>query len=140
MVQELKSWRGFIWFTAALAGFNILVLWLLYPESTFRRPTVQNVARETASDGKTESSCIKDNKPESRGVEHSVGMEALYGVETVNISNPSWSTIWTSFLKTDQEQSFVKVLLHPLIFITYPSVLWAIFIYGMALSPQVMLM
>jgi MFS family permease len=140
MEQYTGSWRNFVWLSAALAGFNALLLLATFPEPNFRRPTALQTLH-TAEEEKGNVSHIeqgKDTKDIVQDIESKPA--ALLGVQNVAVSNPSWKKILTTTTKVDVEVNLFKTLLHPVVFLTYPPVVWAIFIYGVALSPQIILM
>lgn len=141
MIQGAGSWRSFIWLSAALAGFNVIVLFLFYPESNFHRPTFEQIVNPVPSEEeKNMASHLEDGLKTTVEQEKEESLHNLYGAQSVKVSNPSWVETWTTFWTVDHDANFFKVLLHPIMFVTYPSILWAVFTYGVALSPQIILM
>lgn len=136
MLEGTNSWRDFVWFTAALAGFNLLVLFLAFPEPNFTRPSVLQAVHLTETD-KDDIKHVENEKSANGLISEPA---ALHGVQTVDISNPSWMRTLSTTWKVNHEVNLVKTFLHPLVFLTYPSVVWAIFLYGVSLSPQIILM
>lgn len=137
------TWRDFIWLSAALAGFNLILLILFYPESNFRRPPLptgfghySEESQKAANGYGNENS--EEKSTESR-VEHSSSIVDANDVQHVKYIKVPWHSIWFSFIKVDHSVNLLKAFLHPLVFLVYPPVVWAIFVYGAALSSQVIL-
>jgi hypothetical protein len=136
------TWRDYVWVSAALAGFNLVVMIIFYPESNFHRSHTV-IPEPVPSDRAQESTFADESSPdrEKHGASsHSaIEMSRPHGVQHVDHVRISWQSVWFSFLKVDSGASFIKVFLHPFVFLSYPSVLWGIFVYGAALSSQVIL-
>ncbi|KAG8630623.1 hypothetical protein KVT40_002242 [Elsinoe batatas] len=120
------TWRDFSWVCAALAGFNLVVIYLFYPESTFRRPMIYEVV---------DAEEIEKENDTRVGVVETEGL----GVQHVSHVQVSWPKVWTSLIRYDRSIGFFQAFTRQLAFILYPSVLWAVLVYGTALASQVIL-
>ncbi|KFZ24527.1 hypothetical protein V502_00993 [Pseudogymnoascus sp. VKM F-4520 (FW-2644)] len=144
MVQySLGTWRDFVWLSAALAGFNLILLILFYPESNFRRPPLPTKFRHHLEESQKAANDYSNDNSEGKStesrVEHSLSIVDPNDVQHVKHIKVPWHSIWFSFIKVDHSVNFLKAFLHPLVFLVYPPVVWAIFVYGAALSSQVIL-
>lgn len=144
MVQySLGTWRDFVWLSAALAGFNLILLILFYPESNFRRPPLPTKFRHHSEESQKAANDYSNENNEGKStesrVEHSSSIVDPNDVQHVKHIKVPWHSIWFSFIKVDHSVNFLKAFLHPLVFLVYPPVVWAIFVYGAALSSQVIL-
>jgi len=67
-------------------------------------------------------------------------------VETVSTDTPEYTIHLLPFkqrlsvIRYDGSIQFLKALVGPLLLLRHPSVLWAIYAYGCALSPQIIMM
>ncbi|KAF4550084.1 Hypothetical protein D9617_18g032750 [Elsinoe fawcettii] len=121
--QSPESWRDFSWLCAALAGFNLLAIYLFYPESSFRRQQIPNTT-------------VLVEKLEAGQHVENVEDRMVQQVNTVRIE---WSQVWTSIVRYDKTVSVIQACTRQLICLSYPSVLWAIFVYGTALASGIIL-
>ena len=146
MVQHLPgTWRDFVWLSAALAAANLVILILFCRESNFTRPSPQNPQVSNTSSQPDDTSEYLDSKlAHSDHAEESQEEPAKdlrpEGVEHFEHTPISWPAIWFSFIQNDHQVSWLKTFLHPFVFLSYAPVTWAIVIYGVHLSPQVILM
>lgn len=124
-----ETWRDFTWVCAGLAGFNLLAMYFFYPESNFRRPQVYEVA--VTNEEKVKSSTHLETATEKG--------EAPLGVQHVDHVQISWPRVWTSLIRTDSTMTTVRAFIRPLLTLAYPSVLWAVILYGTSLASQVIL-
>jgi len=140
------TWRDFVWVSAALAGFNLILLILFYPESNFRRPPLptghgqSSINSQDQGDLHRSESIIEGKSLESRAEMQNPAITDHNNVQHVNHINVPWRSIWFSFAKLDRSVNLFKAFLHPFVFLAYPQVVWAIFVYGASLASQVILM
>ncbi|KAH6953983.1 putative MFS transporter [Ilyonectria sp. MPI-CAGE-AT-0026] len=126
------TWRDFCWLCAALAGFDLLAIYFLYPESSFTRPhpTVPTPAADSVStpdDEKTaEQGAIATNLENAQG--HQVEENEDFVVEF------SYRQVATSFLHVNKSLSLFKAFAMPFAFLPSLIVLWVVFLYGSALA------
>ncbi|KKY18080.1 putative mfs transporter [Phaeomoniella chlamydospora] len=131
------TWRDFSWVCAALAGFNLLLMFFLYPESSFKRPNSAHGAHST-QDRTIEKLDKEDDRPSFEYNEQSdveVG-----GVQSFANAEVKWTKIWTSFIKYDTSIGLPVAFLRAIILVACPNVLWTIFVYGSSLAAQIILM
>ncbi|KAK5056799.1 hypothetical protein LTR84_012331 [Exophiala bonariae] len=133
------TWRDFTWICVGLAGFNAICIFLFYPESTFHRPDFRHA---------TQPSPVHDvdKSPDAELVETSPAQSAtatgdatLTRTDTVVVVQQRWSTIWTTTWRHNQQMSLWTAFMRPLAFLVYPAVLWTVFLYGLHLAAQVIL-
>jgi MFS family permease len=127
------TWRDYIWVCVGLAGFNVLALFFLYPESNYKRPA--NTTTTVMMSDENRMNLYEGNKPGS--------------LETENIHEDSdhvkavqkpWKEIWCSFATIDHSTPFLRTTWRPLIMLGCLDVLLAVYVYGTALAAQVILM
>lgn len=128
---EPGTWRNFVWLCAAIAGLNLVLLVLFYPESNFHRPRDAPVSREGSS---------TETDPEKAVSTHADEHAVSHGAQRVDTTHVPWTSIWFSYVTIDRVVSLPKTIVRPLAFLAFPNVLWAVFVYGTALSAQVILM
>lgn len=132
MVQDGPgTWRNFVWLSAAVAGLNFVLLVLFYPESNFHRPQDASMSPEKSS---------TENDTEKAVSAHATEHAMPHGTQQVDHVHVPWTSIWFSFITIDKTISMPKTILRPLAFLASPNVLWAVFVYGTALSAQIILM
>lgn len=129
------GWVDYVWVCAALAGCNLVLLYLLYPESNFDRPELP--AQDTLPLPAAPGADDLERKPTVFAVEDHNRLER---VDTVSVVDKPLTSVWTSFITVDHSVSFFRIVLHPLILLLCPDVLYAIFVYGTALASQIILM
>lgn len=130
MVQYTSNtWRSFVWLCLAVAVFNILLLVFLFPESNFQRPDVHPHMMqelETVADCKENESTFVENVPGAPPDEYTIHTPSLWDI--------------LPLIRYDEQTNFLLALISPLRLLTHPSILWVIFTYGIALSPQIIMM
>lgn len=125
MVQYLPtSWRAFMWLCFALAVADIGLMLFLFPESNFRRPEWDVPAIHLE---------VTETKAAQEMVEHA-SPEVVYTVH-----RPPFVDIIVP-VRLDRELNLFRAIVMPLRLLTRPAVIWVIFLYGCALSPQIILM
>lgn len=135
------TWRDYVWVSAALAGFNLILLILLYPESNFHRPHVEfgdhsATSRTDRGLDKGEELASHLDSTMEKGDDGVTG----HGIQHVDHIHVPWKSIWFSLFKVDHQVSFVTVAIRPLMSLIHPAVVWGVFVYGVALAAQVILM
>lgn len=139
------TWRDYVWVSAALAGFNLILVILFYPESNFHRPHVAISNHSAMTDKERTTSDTLEKTEETSSELISVvgrnGSSAMaHGVQHVDHVQVPWTSIWFSFLSIDAQVSFITVAARPLIALMHPAVVWGVFVYGASLAAQVILM
>lgn len=142
---SVGTWRDYIWVSAALAGFNLVVVILFYPESNFHRPHVAVESHSEVTDKEhTVSSIFEKTEGTSSHLDsaggENVSSHMAHGVQHVDHIKVPWTSIWFSFLRVDSEVSLMTVAVRPLIALIHPAVVWGVFVYGASLAAQVILM
>ncbi len=141
-----NTWRNGLWLCAGLCGLNIILLFFLYPESNFERKHAHEEGTGVDLPPKWDGA---EFKPEHLHIEPSLnheeqvkeaGIEDITAIHTVNVSNPSFKEIWFGALQVDHKVNFWKTMLHPIIYLASPSVLWAVVYYGIHLTCQLIMM
>ncbi|KAF2032571.1 putative MFS transporter [Setomelanomma holmii] len=125
------GWVDFIWVCAALAGANIVAIYLLYPESNFTRP---NVPVQHVPLPGTQSPGCEGEKGDMVRVEDA-------SRHYVSVVKKPWMSIWkpSSIFTINRDVSLPKTFVLPLKMLARPSVLLAVYIYGTSLASQVIL-
>ncbi|KAI5241796.1 MFS general substrate transporter [Aureobasidium subglaciale] len=146
MVQYSKgSWRDYVWLCAALAGFNLLLLIFLYPESNFNRPSIPHP--DTLTEDTETPYTSGEIKGNMKGDTAHLGFvepgndqhDTPIGVQHVDHIPVSWSRTCLSFFTVDHHVSLLTVAVRPLVVLIHPAVVWAVFVYGTSLAAQVIL-
>jgi len=141
IADTVNTWRNFSWLCAGIAGLNLILMFLLYPESSFARPPIHQPAPQPA-----EKADVEEAQPSSVGKQniqpaHVESQEDIsHGVQHVNHVQVPWTSIWFSSFRYNKSVGFLSILLRPTAFMVYPAVLWAVFMYGTSLASQVILM
>lgn len=125
------TWRDFVWLSAAIAGLNLVLLILFYPESNFHRPH---------DESSTQARNSSEGDAEKGTTEHIRERETSHGVQHIDHVQVPWTSIWFSFFTVDKTVNIFKTAVKPLAFLAIPNVLWAVFVYGTALSAQIIMM
>jgi hypothetical protein len=128
MVQYSPGgWKDFVWVCAALAGANLVAIYLLYPESNFIRPdsTIESDSQHGENSQAEKTTIVRTD---------------IISRHQVKVVPKPWPSIWTSIITVNQDASFFEISLRPLKMLLKPSVLLAVFVYGSSLAAQVILM
>lgn len=130
MQYSSGGWVNYVWVCAALAGANLVAIYLFYPESNFIRPEPPSRAIEPSSPDGKDSLAEKatDVRTETISPHH------------VRVVTKPWLSIWTSLITVNHDAAFFEICLRPLQLLLKPSVLLAVFVYGTSLAAQVILM
>lgn len=135
IANTADTWRNFSWVCAALAGLNLVLIFLAYPESTYHRTADQIVAANLQS---------VENTSEDKLGHAASHVESLsdipQGIQHVQHVEIKWRQVWFGPPRYDSGISFLKALLRPFASLLYPRVLWAVFVYGASLASQIILM
>lgn len=123
------TWRSFVWLCFALAMFNVHLMVFLFPESNFERPGPHSPAQELQN--------YPEYKEDTVFVESTA--ESVLEEDTYSIRKPSFREI-LQLIRWNKEVNFFKALMSPLKLLGYPSLLWAILVYAICLSPQIIMM
>ncbi len=124
----------FIWLSTALSGFNVLAMFLFFPDSTYHRPDDAHTPPVLPGSAGSEKAEAEDIERASEAAAGNTGAQESYVVPM------KMSRIWTSFFSVDRTVSLFKVFLRPLILLLCPEVLFATLLYGIALAAQIILM
>lgn len=132
------TWRDYIWLCAAVAGFDLIMLFFFYPESSFTRPPLPS--QESSVHNNAENANSKENI-DGMGQRIKTGSESIHSAEAPYTPiTVSWKEIWTSFIRYNPNVSLWRAFVIPFVFLASGQVLWLIFLYGCALASQVTLM
>ena len=134
------SWRSYFWLCFAVAMTNFVLMFFLYPESTFHRPEFYEKNNESDSDTFIREGCDAfENAFEDKSgkAEDHVVTDVVH--EGYTIYTPSFKDRLTLF-RYNREDSLFRLIINPLKLLRHGSVLWAIYTCGCALAPQVILM
>ncbi|KAH7237921.1 MFS transporter [Fusarium solani] len=110
------TWRDFCWLCAALAGFDLLAIYFLYPESSFTRP------HPTAAEQGTIATDIENTQDQQLDENEDFVVEFSY------------RQVAASFLHVNKSLSLFKAFAMPFAFLPSLIVLWVVFLYGSALA------
>ncbi|KAK3898367.1 major facilitator superfamily domain-containing protein [Staphylotrichum tortipilum] len=122
----------FIWLSTALSGFNVLVMFLFFPDSTYRRPDDAHTPTALPDSAGSE-------KAEAEDIERASEIAQSAGAQESYVLPKKMTTVWTSFFAVDHTVSLFKVFLRPLVLLLCPEVLFATLLYGIALAAQIIL-
>lgn len=147
MVQYAGGWRNFIFLCAALAGFNAILMFFLMPESNFNRSLVDlDVAEkhtvEAEQELKSKLEVYHGEQAQPIQLSHA-NAESGAGTELFQVEalvSKKFSSFWFSPPQYNKDIHFSTTLIRPFALLSYPSVLWASFIFGGILAPNVPLM
>ncbi|KAF2999652.1 hypothetical protein E8E13_000105 [Curvularia kusanoi] len=124
-----RAWVDYMWVCAALAGVNMIAIFLLYPESNFHRPEPE-LQQTAVTVAPLESHSGKEGE--------TLHMEGI-SVHTVSVVRRSWTSIWKTFITADSSVTIREILFRPLFMLPKPSVMLAIYLYGTSLASQIIL-
>lgn len=135
IANTADTWRNFSWVCAALAGVNLVLIFLAYPESTYHRTADQIIAASLQS---------VENTSENK-LGHAAGhVESLnnipQGIQHVQHVEIKWRQVWLGPPRYDSKISLFRALSRSFASLLYPRVLWAVFVYGTSLASQIILM
>lgn len=119
-----------MWVCVALAGANLVAIYLLYPESNFIRTETNSRAAEHDSN--------HSNDPEAEKV-ITARMETI-NQHHVKIVPKPWLSIWTSVITINHDAGLFETFFRPFKTLLSPTILFAVFVYGTSLAAQVILM
>ncbi|EUC41479.1 hypothetical protein COCMIDRAFT_8830 [Bipolaris oryzae ATCC 44560] len=123
------SWVDYVWVCAALAGANLVAIYLLYPESNFIRPETPFHTVHPNSHHRGDPEAEKAT---------TVRMETV-NRHYINIVPKPWLSIWTSIVTINHDTGLFAVTLRPLMMLLSPSILFSVFVYGTSLAAQIIL-
>ncbi|KAL3482686.1 major facilitator superfamily domain-containing protein [Aspergillus germanicus] len=123
------TWRSFVWLCFALAMFNLVLLIFLAPESNFKR-------LEPSSPPQQLQTYPYHKEGDTTFVEDAAGMTT--GEGDFSIRTPTLREILQPF-HYDRDVNFFTASISPLKLLVYPSLLWGILVYGICLSPQIIM-
>ena len=122
IIQALgMNWAFYI--VSMFVGANFITTFFFMPETKYTQPRPSIYASEQLPE--------KDGKDAMMNVQSTESPESVPKKTYLQELKP-WGT-------SDANVSFVKTLLRPFVLYTYPTVLWACFVYGLALSYNVIL-
>jgi hypothetical protein len=132
MVED--SWRNFVWVCAALAGLDLFLIFLVYPESSFVRPEIGAPGERRDSTQKEEldgASQVIETRSEK------IGLGQQQHGDTVKVSFPK---VWMSFWHRNPMVNLPRAFMLPFVFLGCVPVLWTILVYGGVLASQIIVM
>lgn len=124
------TWVDYMWVCVALAGINLVAIFLAYPESNFDRlaPRTLHTTPELELSGNN-----SDKKSQV------VRTETSLRQAVVTVRKP-WTSIWKTFITADDDVNLFRTFAQPFIMLFKPGVLLVIFLYGTSLAAQIILM
>lgn len=124
------NWVDYMWVCAALAGANLVAIYLLYPESNFVRSDVppHTIRSDSHPRGDPEAEKVTTVRTETINRHY------------IKIVHRPWLSIWASIVTINHDTGLLEIFLRPLKMIVSPSILFAIFVYGTSLAAQIILM
>lgn len=140
MVQSSpETWRDFSRVCAAIAGFDLVAIFFLYPESSFNRPPVpathHPLAQEKVVNEHKEEDDNSDNVENARG-----RLQVNHGNDSKDwVVSISYRQAWTSGFQINKRVNSLKAFGVPFIFLLSPLVIWAVFLYGCSLAAQIIM-
>jgi MFS family permease len=126
------TWRSSVWLCFGMAILDLVLMFFFYPESNFDRP--QESFDQSQMLQEFHRSAKIENTQTEEFVEDSSSTPTAYTIRTPSMSEILWPVSYNSYL------NFFLAMFEPLKLLAHPSVVWAIFTYGICLSPQVILM
>ncbi|KAH6983965.1 MFS transporter [Ilyonectria destructans] len=131
------AWRDFVWLCAALAGFDLLAIFFLYPESSFSRPHPAVPSPTSDSVLPPDDTKATELGPSASNVEDAQGPQVRENEDFV--VKFSYRQVVTSFFHINESLSLSKAFSMPFVFLPSLIVLWVVFLYGSALASLVIL-
>ena len=124
------KWVDYMWVCAALAGANLVAIYLLYPESNFVRSgaPLHTIRLDSLPRGDPEAEKATTVRTETINRQY---------IKTVP---KPWLSIWTSIITVNDDAGFFQIFLRPFKTLLSPSILFAVFVYGTSLAAQIILM
>lgn len=137
MIQSTPgTWRDFVWLCAALAGFNLLTIFLLYPESSYIRPPLP-----TPLSPSQEGASLNKDEGEGALVNIEDASQPIYSTYSQDwVVRVSYPRVWTSFFKSNPRVDLLRAFAVPFVFLLSAPVLWTVFVYGCSLAAQITMM
>ncbi|KAI1622066.1 hypothetical protein EDD37DRAFT_684070 [Exophiala viscosa] len=137
IADTANTWRNFSWLCAGIAGLNLILMFLLYPESSFDRPPIHPATPLPAEKADVEEAQLNSVGKQNLQPAHVESQEDItHGVQHVNHIRVPWTSIWFSSIKYNRSVGFLSIFFRPTAFLVYPAVLWAVFIFA---SPSLLL-
>lgn len=144
------TWRAFQWFSASLAAFNFVVVFLAFPETSYRRPTADyeadvrlDVPVEMEVDIGAETKVDIEHEEQIHGHQHHAHVAPAVPSDSrthYTVSNPSFRQIWFAIPSSNPDVRFLRSMMAPVAFTVNPIVLWGIYLYGIHLGAQIIVM
>ncbi|KUL86056.1 hypothetical protein ZTR_06508 [Talaromyces verruculosus] len=125
------TWRSSVWLCFGMAILDLVLMFFFYPESNFDRP--QESFDQSQALQEFHRSAKIENIQTEEFVEDSSSTPTAYTIRTPPMSEILRPVSYNSDL------NFFLAMFEPLKLLAHPSVVWAIFTYGICLSPQVIL-
>ncbi len=125
-----NGYIDWMWVSAALAGFNLVMLFLFYPESNYHRPDTDGAPLALPQSAKLEASEIEDAHETTQRSD----------IRTDYVVDKPLASVWTSYITVDHSVGFFRICIRPLILLLCPDVLFATLLYGVTLAAQLILM
>jgi len=126
-----NGYIDWMWVSAALAGFNLVMIFLFYPESNYHRPD---------TDGAPLALPPQSAKPEASEIEDANETTQRSDIQMDYVVEKPLTNVWTSYITVDHSVSFFRICIRPLILLLCPDVLFATLLYGVTLAAQLVLM
>ena len=128
IVQALGMPWAF-WIVAMFIAANLISIFFLMPETKYTgpRPSILEVKATNSRPAQSASEGVVK------------GMERIGVDEDLPVPQKSWMEELKFWSKGDPDVNIVHVFLRPFVLLAYPTVVWSCFIYGLALSWNVIL-
>lgn len=131
-----ETWRSFYWLCCGAAGFNFILIFLLYPESNFARPGHNVTADHMELLRRRQTNEENEVGPDECLAEVQLAPSTNNGY---TIHKPSCREILIPFSYNADVKWFV-IINKPLTLLIHPCVWWGTFVCAITLSPQLILM
>ncbi|KKA27175.1 hypothetical protein TD95_004307 [Thielaviopsis punctulata] len=143
---DSNTWRTFSWVCAALAGFNFVAMFFLFPESSYTRPVHGHhdssigAGKEAQNWGSDKDG--KGNSSEAGVYEKEVGENTEFGVAATDkdFAVPmEYKKVWRQTVRVNPLVSLPRVFAMPFLFVANIPVIWTVFVYGTNMAAQIII-
>ncbi|KAF4548418.1 Nonribosomal peptide synthetase-like protein [Elsinoe fawcettii] len=133
VTYSANNWRDFAWLSAGMGGFNLVSVFLFYPESTFHRPNHASIPTQPVSGSSASRPDMYADTKTAESPSPTVSDDAAV-VESLGEVPVEWSKVWTSFVAYDRSVSTIQAIWHPYAFLLYPDIIWVVSLIAIALT------
>jgi MFS family permease len=132
---DSNTWRTFNWVCTGLAAATVVAVFFCYPESNFERPIDTVPGERTIIEIET-----KGESPDQEKGSTTHREDVIQGVWSVDSVPKPLSSIWKQGWSINPSVNLGKAFVRPLILACCPDVILAVYVFGVSLSAQVVLM